>query len=303
MRLSKIYAILTFILVSTCLHCGKASEADLVVTLHINESRIFVNMPVEVEVCVSNTSSGVISVLPVRCGSRNVEDEWYGTLELVVVFNKVEYRSRYLKLWFGPIKEIESLRPPEPVRLGAGQKICNRFILGGKWFWEEKYNDSLFDKPGSYEVRLIYYPFIKEENGRWNIDKSRFVKSDKVMIDVTDTGDKDRECWEAIRKVPIWYLIYDPELRCVRYIRPPSLRTEIAESFRVLAEKYSDSIYRDLLLYTSAGLQIVMDEKQVAEKKEAIEVLRRLANEDKFIYRVYARQLLESKSLSSGMSR
>lgn len=261
----------------------------LSLTVSLSANQIQERMPVAVTITLANTSAVPMEVLPIKFGSIDVTDASQASLELLVdADEKGQFRTHYLKPFFGPVKEIYGIPAPRLIRLEPGQLMKQELYIGGRWSWNVEDADSLFREIGRHKLRLIYCPFLASKDGTWNVDRKRYVESNETKIDVVAMSDQDLACWQDIRKLKRWWILYDPEMRNAEYI-PEAERRALVDDLKTLAARHSKSAFRKYLEYASASLRLKAD-KHEATDVDALAMIDRLASDETFAYKVLAKQ-------------
>lgn len=259
----------------------------LALSLQVSQTNITCCLPVEVIVSLENRLATEESVSPLIFPSMDDRASAIASLRLFATLpDGKEKEVIYPVVYRGPIKEIEGIPAmPSPIVIQPGQRIQTVAYVAGSWGWTDKDTWVVFDEPGSYSLRVEYTPFIvRDQNNKWEYDRERTLKSNSVRIEVKPGSQEDAKCWEEIKKLKYWWILYDPEMRNAEYLLDAA-RQELANELQRIALKYPDSSYSRYLDYTWIGLQIVSGRLQKSSCLEAVRKLEVLAADQAFTYR------------------
>jgi hypothetical protein len=108
------------------------------------------------------------------------------------------------------------------------------------------------------------------------------------MVSMGDS--EDASAWEQIQKLKHWWILYDPEMRNVKYLSDAE-QQELGDALAKLTRDHGKSSYRKYLEYGAVALQTVRVKKGGVVPSDAVVKLDNLANDRGFAYRSYAQEV------------
>lgn len=246
------------------------------------------NLPVVILFQVKNVSLEPVQVLHPCWGSMDVVDEAKASV-IAGIVNPSGGREqvRYAKPYMGPLKEIEFVQI-SPVTLAPSDSLDVQLIIGGSWRRGQEH--PLFTQEGQYSVSLTYYPFaVTNTAGRLQIDRARVIEVPAFLITVSKCDSEDAAAWQRIQRLKHWWILYDPEMRNVKYLSDAE-QQELGNELTTLARDLGKSSYRQYLEYAAVALQFVRAKRGIVTSDAAAK-LDSLANDEGFAYRSFAQEM------------
>jgi hypothetical protein len=193
----------------------------------------------------------------------------------------------YAEPFLGPVPDIDG-EVTESTVIQPNNELTSFLVIGGSW-GEKSY--AIFSQQGDYFVLLTYYPFVvTDARGRLKVDRSHAIQLPALRITVL-RRDIDVAAWEEIRKFKDWWILYDPEMRNVKYLRGDK-RQQVKDELLRLAKAVGESSFCKILEYCWGAIHVVCSgEHGDILPEEVVKSLDSLANDRDFVYQKYAEEM------------
>lgn len=268
---------------------GIAPNSGLEITARAHSNTIAPCLPVVVEFRVKNISSGTMHVMVPSVGSTDAVDS--ARTSVAVAIQDPSMKSTNIlfgKPYIGPWREVYvKIRP---AALAPSQELAVRLIVGGSWSAADE--RPIFTQEGRYSVALTYYPFVvADAAGQLRVDFARAIEIPVVMVTVLKRTEEDVAAWGEIEKLKHWWILYDPEMRNVKYL-PDVEKQELQVTMEKLARDHGKSSYHKYLEYGAVAMRAARAKENGVVPSDAVDNLNRLANDQEFAYSSYAQDML-----------